>query len=85
MFVVSVAQERQTNVKYVPLLLYIQFLMELMCGGAKTNIGEFIIRMNSLVKGWQALRNILQEFLESYNEMHASVNLVLFEGAVQHV
>ncbi|CAM9220355.1 unnamed protein product [Bubo scandiacus] len=31
------------------------------------------------VKGCESLRNILEEFLESYNEMHASVNLVLFE------
>ncbi|KAM6210848.1 LOW QUALITY PROTEIN: dynein axonemal heavy chain 11 [Sarcoramphus papa] len=37
------------------------------------------------VKGWELLRNILEEFLESYNEMHASVNLVLFEGAMWHV
>ncbi|KAM7123899.1 LOW QUALITY PROTEIN: dynein axonemal heavy chain 11 [Ciconia maguari] len=37
------------------------------------------------VKGWELLRNILEEFLESYNEMHASMNLVLFEGAMQHV
>ncbi|KAM9287928.1 LOW QUALITY PROTEIN: dynein axonemal heavy chain 11 [Cariama cristata] len=31
------------------------------------------------VQGWEPLRNILEEFLESYNEMYASVNLVLFE------
>jgi len=37
------------------------------------------------VRGWESLRNILEEFLESYNEMHASMNPVLFEGAMQHV
>ncbi|KAM6276202.1 LOW QUALITY PROTEIN: dynein axonemal heavy chain 11 [Spheniscus humboldti] len=34
------------------------------------------------VKGRESSRNILEEFLESYNEMHASTNLVLFEGAM---
>ncbi|KAM6412695.1 LOW QUALITY PROTEIN: dynein axonemal heavy chain 11 [Pluvialis apricaria] len=37
------------------------------------------------VKGWEPLRNILEEFLESCDEMHASVDLVLFEGVMQHV
>ncbi|KAM6338976.1 LOW QUALITY PROTEIN: dynein axonemal heavy chain 11 [Podargus strigoides] len=37
------------------------------------------------VKGWESLRNIPEEFLESYNEMHASMNLDLFDSAVQHV
>ncbi|KAM6374901.1 LOW QUALITY PROTEIN: dynein axonemal heavy chain 11 [Alca torda] len=37
------------------------------------------------VKRWEPLRNIPEEFLESYNEMHVSMNLVLFEGATQHV
>ncbi|KAM6104169.1 LOW QUALITY PROTEIN: dynein axonemal heavy chain 11 [Theristicus caerulescens] len=35
------------------------------------------------VKGWEPLRNMLEDFLESYNEMHASLNLALFEGATQ--
>ncbi|KAM6087603.1 LOW QUALITY PROTEIN: dynein axonemal heavy chain 11 [Chlamydotis macqueenii] len=37
------------------------------------------------VKEWEPLRNILEEFLESYNEIHASMSQVLFEGAMQHV
>ncbi|KAM6142342.1 LOW QUALITY PROTEIN: dynein axonemal heavy chain 11 [Phoenicopterus ruber ruber] len=38
------------------------------------------------VKGWEPPRNILAEIREtSSNEMHASMNLVLFEGAMQHV
>ncbi|PKU38686.1 dynein heavy chain axonemal [Limosa lapponica baueri] len=36
-------------------------------------------------KGWESLRNILEKFLESYNEMHASVNLVLFKDAMHYV
>lgn len=37
------------------------------------------------VKGEEPLRNLFEEFLESYNEVRASTNLVLFEGAMQHV
>uniref|UniRef100_A0A670JQ67 Dynein axonemal heavy chain 11 n=1 Tax=Podarcis muralis TaxID=64176 RepID=A0A670JQ67_PODMU len=37
------------------------------------------------VKDWEGLRNILVEALENYNELNASMNLVLFEDAIQHV
>uniref|UniRef100_A0A8C5F0M4 Dynein axonemal heavy chain 11 n=1 Tax=Gopherus evgoodei TaxID=1825980 RepID=A0A8C5F0M4_9SAUR len=37
------------------------------------------------VKEWKVLRKILTETLESYNELNASMNLVLFEDAMQHV
>ncbi|XP_023680034.2 dynein axonemal heavy chain 11 isoform X2 [Paramormyrops kingsleyae] len=37
------------------------------------------------VKDWATLRSILTEALESYNELHATMNLVLFEDAMQHV
>ncbi|XP_039198067.1 dynein heavy chain 11, axonemal isoform X1 [Crotalus tigris] len=37
------------------------------------------------VKGWEMLRKILLEALENYNEINASMNLVLFEDAIQHV
>ncbi|XP_058038720.1 dynein axonemal heavy chain 11-like [Ahaetulla prasina] len=37
------------------------------------------------VKDWEVLRKILLEALENYNEINASMNLVLFEDAVQHV
>ncbi|XP_039379207.1 dynein heavy chain 11, axonemal isoform X1 [Mauremys reevesii] len=37
------------------------------------------------VKEWEVLRKILTETLESYNELNASMNLVLFEDAMQHV
>lgn len=37
------------------------------------------------VKGWEVLRNVLKEFLESYDEMYALINLDLFEGTMQHV
>ncbi|EMP26627.1 Dynein heavy chain 11, axonemal [Chelonia mydas] len=37
------------------------------------------------VKEWEILRKILTETLESYNELNASMNLVLFEDAMQHV
>uniref|UniRef100_A0A8C8VJF2 Dynein axonemal heavy chain 11 n=1 Tax=Pelusios castaneus TaxID=367368 RepID=A0A8C8VJF2_9SAUR len=37
------------------------------------------------VKEWKVLRRILTEALESYNELNASMNLVLFEDAMEHV
>ncbi|XP_042331037.1 dynein axonemal heavy chain 11-like isoform X2 [Sceloporus undulatus] len=37
------------------------------------------------VKDWEVLRKILVETLENYNELNASMNLVLFEDAIQHV
>ena len=35
--------------------------------------------------GWQDLTKILTEALESYNEINAVMNLVLFEDAIKHV
>uniref|UniRef100_A0A4W4HCE4 Dynein, axonemal, heavy polypeptide 9 like n=1 Tax=Electrophorus electricus TaxID=8005 RepID=A0A4W4HCE4_ELEEL len=37
------------------------------------------------VSDWEKLQKTLSEALELYNEMHASMNLVLFEEAMQHV
>ncbi|KAM9308794.1 LOW QUALITY PROTEIN: dynein axonemal heavy chain 11 [Gastrophryne carolinensis] len=37
------------------------------------------------VKGWDDLSKTLDEALDSYNEMNAAMNLVLFEDAMQHV
>ena len=37
------------------------------------------------VPTWEALKKILEEALESYNELNAIMNLVLFEDAMQHV
>ncbi|KAJ8415860.1 hypothetical protein AAFF_G00404170 [Aldrovandia affinis] len=37
------------------------------------------------VTEWDTLRTILEEALESYNELNAAMNLVLFEDAMQHV
>lgn len=37
------------------------------------------------VPSWKALRNILEEALESYNDINAIMNLVLFEDAMIHV
>ncbi|XP_035799351.2 dynein axonemal heavy chain 11 [Amphiprion ocellaris] len=37
------------------------------------------------VSDWSALRTILTDALESYNELHPAMNLVLFEDAMQHV
>ncbi|XP_078250276.1 dynein axonemal heavy chain 11-like [Pogona vitticeps] len=34
---------------------------------------------------WKKLTGILTEALEHYNELHAAMNLVLFEDAIQHV
>ncbi|XP_061675536.1 dynein axonemal heavy chain 11 isoform X2 [Syngnathoides biaculeatus] len=37
------------------------------------------------VRDWSVLRTILTDALESYNELNAAMNLVLFEDAMQHV
>ncbi|XP_051263753.1 dynein axonemal heavy chain 11 isoform X2 [Dicentrarchus labrax] len=37
------------------------------------------------VTDWSTLRSILTDALESYNELNAAMNLVLFEDAIQHV
>ena len=37
------------------------------------------------VPTWETLKKILEEALDSYNEINAIMNLVLFEDAMQHV
>ncbi|XP_051576917.1 dynein axonemal heavy chain 11 [Myxocyprinus asiaticus] len=37
------------------------------------------------VAGWELLSCILTEALDSYNELHSAMNLVLFQEAMQHV
>lgn len=37
------------------------------------------------VPNWAQLSKILEEALDSYNEINAVMNLVLFEDALQHV
>ncbi|XP_042345657.1 dynein axonemal heavy chain 11 [Plectropomus leopardus] len=37
------------------------------------------------ITDWAVLRSILADALESYNELNAAMNLVLFEDAMQHV
>ena len=37
------------------------------------------------VADWPAINKILVEALESYNELNAAMNLVLFEAAMQHI
>uniref|UniRef100_A0A8C5QH48 AAA+ ATPase domain-containing protein n=1 Tax=Leptobrachium leishanense TaxID=445787 RepID=A0A8C5QH48_9ANUR len=37
------------------------------------------------VSDWEKLTRILTDALEHYNEIHASMNLVLFEEAIQHI
>ena len=37
------------------------------------------------VPSWEFLNQILEEALESYNEINAIMNLVLFEDAMHHV
>ena len=37
------------------------------------------------VSTWDSLKRILEEALESYNDINAIMNLVLFEDAMQHV
>lgn len=37
------------------------------------------------VTGWESLKKILEEALDSYNELNTMMNLVLFEDAMMHV
>ena len=37
------------------------------------------------VQSWASLNKILEEALESYNEINAVMNLVLFDDAMQHM
>ncbi len=37
------------------------------------------------VPSWDSLKKILEEALDSYNEINAIMNLVLFEDAMMHV
>lgn len=37
------------------------------------------------VKDWEVLKTILTETLDNYNELNATMPLVLFEDAMQHV
>ena len=37
------------------------------------------------VQSWNSLKKNLEETLESYNELNAIMNLVLFEDAMMHV
>ena len=37
------------------------------------------------VPSWDSLSKNLEEALDSYNEINAAMNLVLFEDAIQHV
>ena len=37
------------------------------------------------IDSWVSLNKILEEALESYNEINAVMNLVLFEDAMHHV
>ncbi|XP_034410206.1 dynein heavy chain 11, axonemal [Cyclopterus lumpus] len=37
------------------------------------------------ITDWAVLRSVLKDALESYNELNAAMNLVLFEDAMQHV
>ena len=37
------------------------------------------------VKSWESLHTLLEEALDSYNEINAYMNLVLFDDAMQHV
>ena len=37
------------------------------------------------ISSWDSLSKLLEEALESYNELNAVMNLVLFEDAMQHM
>lgn len=39
----------------------------------------------SQVSDWEKLQKTLTDALEHYNELHANMNLVLFEEAMQHM
>ena len=37
------------------------------------------------INGWPMLSRLLKEGMDSYNEINAAMNLVLFEDAMMHV
>lgn len=37
------------------------------------------------VEGWEQLRGTLTAALDAYNQLHSTMNLVLFQEAMQHV
>lgn len=49
---------------------------------AEKDTGEFAIMP---VKGWDKLKDDLEEKLEEYNESNIVMNLVLFKDAMQHI
>ncbi|KAM4735000.1 dynein axonemal heavy chain 11 [Anableps anableps] len=53
----------------------------LYCHFANMGIGHSYVPLTD----WSTLRTILTEALESYNELYPTMNLVLFEDAIQHV
>lgn len=38
-----------------------------------------------LVDGWEQLSSTLTAALDTYNQLHSTMNLVLFQEAMQHV
>lgn len=46
---------------------------------------HLVIYLSCQASDWEKLQKILAEALEHYNELHAVMDLVLFEEAIQHV
>lgn len=46
---------------------------------------HLFIFLSCQASDWEKLQKILTEALEHYNELHAVMDLVLFEEAIQHV
>lgn len=46
---------------------------------------RLFIFLSCQASDWEKLQKILAEALEHYNELHAVMDLVLFEEAIQHV
>ena len=47
-----------------------------------TRVGE---PKYSPISGWEGINKILTEALDSYNDVNAAMNLVLFEDAMSHI
>lgn len=48
-------------------------------------IVHFLVWPSSQASDWEKLQKTLAEVLEHYNELHAVMDLVLFEEAIQHM
>lgn len=54
-------------------------------GLTQRRVVHFLSWPSSQASDWEKLQKTLAEVLEHYNELHAVMDLVLFEEAIQHM